>query len=136
MATDLKKAPVLSDLVKIEPANYLGREAAKFTSADALRPGTVLMGGPAAAEPWDLSDAADIYGILVAEVPEGAAGFGAPVLFNGPAAVNPEALIWAVGATGAQISAGLEFLKAERLIHTREPFTNALYPGQINRVPD
>jgi hypothetical protein len=136
MATDMVKAPVLSDFLKSEPPDFKGREAAKFTSAAALRPGTVLMGGPAAAKVWDLDDAEELYGILLAEVPAGAAAYEAPVLFNGPATVSPAGLTWDSGATAAEIAAGLERLKAARFIHARTPATTALYPKQLNRVPD
>ncbi|MDR1080884.1 MAG: head decoration protein [Deltaproteobacteria bacterium] len=136
MATDMKKAPVLSELLKSEQPDYLGREVAKITSSAALSPGTVLQGAPAAAVPWDLSDAEDIYGILPSPVPAGSVALESVVLFAGPAAVNPLMLIWDDSAVGSEISAGLAELKKKHFIFTREPVSSELYPGQINRVPD
>jgi hypothetical protein len=118
MASDTVKAPVPSDFLKSEPPDFKGREAAKFTSAAALRPGSAPMGGPAAAEVWDPDGAEESYGILLAEVPAGAAAYEAPVPFNGPATVSPAGLTWDSGATAAEIAAGLERLKSAR--HTRE----------------
>jgi hypothetical protein len=134
LATDIVKAPVLSDLVKSEQPNYLGREAAKVTSATALKLGTVLQGGPDAAVPWDLSDPEDIYAILLEPVPAGASALAVPVLYAGPASLNPAYLSWDAAAVDADIEAALGELKARRFIFTREALTDALYPGQIDRV--
>ncbi|MDR3154165.1 MAG: head decoration protein [Deltaproteobacteria bacterium] len=137
MPTDsLKKAPVLSDLLKFEQEHYLGREAALITTAPALPLGTVLEGGPLAAEPWDpTGDPEDIYGILLTPVPAGTAALGVAVLIAGPAKVNPEYLGWG-SATDAEKASGLEALKRRHFIFVREPATSELYPDALNRVPD
>ncbi|MDR1037299.1 MAG: head decoration protein [Deltaproteobacteria bacterium] len=136
MSTDLIKAPVLSDLIKSEQANYLGREAAKVTSSAALAPGTVLQGGPGAAIPWDLSDPTEIYAVLLTAVPADSTPLDVAVLYAGPASVNPDYLVWDNTASAQNIVDGLAELKARHFIFTREPVTSSLYPGQINRVPD
>ena len=134
MAETKVKGPVLSDLLKHEQPNFLGREKALVTSAAALKVGTVLQGGPAAAVPWDLSDVEDIYGILLTDVPAGAAALPVSVLFAGPAAVNPEYLIWDASAVPGDITDGLERLKKFNFVFEREAATDKLHPNQIDRV--
>jgi hypothetical protein len=134
MANSAVKAPVLSDLVKFNQPDFVGREAAKITSATALKVGTVLMGGPDLAKPWDLSDAADIYGILLTAVPANSSAYPVTVLFAGPAQINPYYLVWATAAAAADIKAGLEQLKKFNFIFEIDAVTNKLYPRQIDRV--
>jgi hypothetical protein len=136
MANSYVKAPVLSDLIKFEQPDFLGREKAKFTTSVALVPGTIVQGGPSAAIPWDLNDAEDIYGILVDYVPASSTAYEAPVLFAGPATINPGKLVWASTAVAADKTAGLAQLKKFNFIFERLPVTDALYPNQFNRVPD
>ena len=135
MANELKKAAVLSDLVKYEQPDYLGREAAKVTSAVALEPGTVLQGGPDAAVPWDLSYVEDMYGILISPVPAGSTALSVAVLFAGPASIDPNRLVWDSTASAGDKTDGLGALKRKNFIFAREPVTTEKYPGQIDRVP-
>jgi hypothetical protein len=127
------KAPVLGDLIKFEQPDLLGREKALVTSTAALKIGTVLQGDSAAAVPWDLTDAEDIYGILLTEVPENSTTLPVTVLFAGPATVNSKYLVWKSGATTINIAAGLERLKKSNFIFERHAATDALYPD-LNRV--
>jgi hypothetical protein len=134
MANSQVKAPVLSDLVKFNQPDFVGREEAKVTSTTALKVGTVLMGDPDLAELWDLSDPEEIYGILLTAVPANSTLYPVTVLFAGPAQVNPYYLVWKTGATAANIKAGLAQLKKFNFIFEIDAVTNKLYPRQIDRV--
>jgi hypothetical protein len=128
------KAPVLSDLIKFEQPDLLGREKAKITSTLALKIGTVLQGTPAAATPWDLTDPEDIYGILLTEVPAGSTALPVTVLFAGPATINPAYLVWDNAATATNKNNGLAKLKKANFVFERRAATDTLYPSQIDRV--
>jgi hypothetical protein len=133
--TIFTKAPVLGDLLKFAQPGHVGREKALVAGGAAgLKAGTVLQGAPAAAAQWDLSDAEDIYGILLNDVPAAATAHPSAVLFAGPALVNPGLLKWKAGAAAADIVAGLAQLKTHNFIFERPQATDALYPEQLDRV--
>jgi hypothetical protein len=136
MADFLVKLPVLGDLLKDEQHNYLGREEQVYDNTAGPNPvplGTVVEMGSGTLQPWDMSattpDAADIYGILLSDVPAGVKT-NVTVLYAGPAAVDPTYLIWSSSATG-KIQIGLQGLKDRKFVFTREPIATGTYPEQI-----
>jgi hypothetical protein len=134
----LTKIRALSDLLKDEQPNFLGREAGvvdNLGGADPILLGTVLQqDGSGGLEPWDMSattpDPGEIYGILLDNVQPGVKT-GVAVLTAGPAAVDPAFLIW-TSAAQPKIGAGLGALKNRKFIFTREPIATGVYPRQIN----
>jgi hypothetical protein len=137
MAEWMTKAPVLGDLLKDEQHNFLGREEGFYDNSTGTAPvplGTVVQQGTGTLEPWDMSgsppDPDDIYGILLADVGPGEeARVG--VLIAGPAAIDPNYLVWEAPAAAAKVAAGLEALKNRKFIFAREAIATGTYPEQI-----
>jgi hypothetical protein len=133
MADWLKKIPVLSDLLKDEQHNSLGREERVYNNATAnpVLLGTVVQLTAGVLAPWAMPAspvAADLYGILLENVePNTSAKVG--VLIAGPAAIDASQLIWASDVQ-ARIDIGLEALKAKS-IFARPVVATGTYPEQI-----
>ena len=138
MSETLTKIRVLSDLLKFEQHDFLGREEGKVDNsggADPVLLGTVLQkDGGGGLEPWDMSattpDVGDIYGILLDNVPAGTIAKVA-ILYAGPASIDPNYLVWSAPAATAKVALGLEALKSRKFIFTREPIATGVYPRQI-----
>lgn len=137
MSETLTKIRVLSDLLKTEQHDLLGREAGVIDNTAGTDPillGTVLqLDGAGGLEPWDMSstpDPDDLYGILLDNVPPGVKA-GVAILIAGPAAVDPTFLAWG-STTPAKIQVGLDALKNRKFIFTRDPIATGVYPNQIN----
>jgi hypothetical protein len=129
------KIPVLSDLLKDEQHNYLGREEQTYDNSLSATPvflGQVVQMGTGTLEPWDVSstpDPDDLYGILLSDVPPGVTT-RVTVLIAGPAAIDPTYLIWGT-TVQTKIDVGLKALKDKKFIFTREPIATGTYPEQI-----
>lgn len=136
MSETSTKIRVLSDLLKTEQHDFLGREEGTIDNSAGTAPvllGTVLQKGAGGVlEPWDMSstpDPDDLYGILLDNVPAGVAAKVA-ILYAGPASLDPTFLVWA-SAAQAKIDVGLEALKSRKFIFAREPIATGVYPKQI-----
>jgi hypothetical protein len=136
MAETLTKVPVLGDLLKDEQHNFLGREEGFYDNSVGTDPvplGTVVQQGSGTLEPWDMSgvpDPEDLYGILLTDVGPGEeARVG--VLIAGPAAIDPNFLVWDAPAADAKIAIGLDALKNRKFIFARKAIATGTFPEQI-----
>ncbi|MDR0548322.1 MAG: head decoration protein [Deltaproteobacteria bacterium] len=137
MADWLKKIPVLSDLLKDEQPRFLGREEGIYDNAagpDPIPLGTVVQQGAGTLEPWDMSattpDVTKILGILLDNVLAGEKT-KVGVLISGPAAIDPNYLVWSAPLATAKVTLGLNALKDNKFIFARPVIATGTYPEQI-----